>query len=146
VNRSGYSDDYDGGHYELYRASVERSLKGKRGQAFLREMVAALEAMPEKELSAGRLVDEHGDCCALGAVALRRYPRETVEMLDLDAYDSGRMSDVFGISESMAREIAWLNDEGVTYDALKEGETPDQHRHRTVLAWAKRHLGEPSEK
>jgi hypothetical protein len=33
MSRSGYSEDYE--HMELYRANVDRTLAGKKGQAFL---------------------------------------------------------------------------------------------------------------
>lgn len=54
MSRSGYVDDCE--NLELYRATVERSIKGKRGQAFLRELAAAMDAMPEKVLIAEELV------------------------------------------------------------------------------------------
>lgn len=43
MSRSGYSDDCD--HIELWRAAVDAAVSGKRGQAFLRELLGALDAM-----------------------------------------------------------------------------------------------------
>jgi len=56
LSRSGYSDDYDDERMAaLYRGAVASSMRGKRGQAFLREMIEALDAMPEKRLIADSL-------------------------------------------------------------------------------------------
>lgn len=44
MSRSGYVDDYE--YLELYRASVERAIRGKRGQAFLRELAKVLDSVP----------------------------------------------------------------------------------------------------
>lgn len=58
MSRSGYSEDYDGDHWDLirWRGAVASSIRGKRGQAFLREALAALDAMPEKKLITGDLI------------------------------------------------------------------------------------------
>jgi hypothetical protein len=72
MSRSGYSDDDEDGTLGLYRANVDRTIKGKRGQEFLRELAAALDAMPEKLLICQELVTEDGDCCTLGVVCKQR--------------------------------------------------------------------------
>jgi hypothetical protein len=51
MSRSGYSDDCK--NEGLWRAAVARAVCGKRGQAFVREMAATLDAMSVKELIAG---------------------------------------------------------------------------------------------
>jgi len=70
----GESDNpLDWGRYEAAKRST---LRGKRGQAFLRELVAALDALPQPELSEGALGDRRTGCvCALGAVALAQGGR-----------------------------------------------------------------------
>lgn len=101
MSRSGYTDDYDDiGSLNLYRANVDRALSGKRGQAFLREMVAALDAMPVKELVADELVRDATHVCAIGAAK------------------------TFGIARAMAAEIAYENDES------GRAETPAQRWER----------------
>lgn len=52
MSRSGYSEDWDGENWTFirWRGAVKSALRGKRGQAFLREALAALDAMPEKRL------------------------------------------------------------------------------------------------
>ena len=57
MSRSGYVDDVDDiGRLNLYRANIARTIGGRRGQAFLREMGAALDAMSIKELVSEEIV------------------------------------------------------------------------------------------
>ena len=108
MSRSGYTDDYDDhGSLNLYRANVDRTIRGKRGQAFLREMAAALDAMPVKELVAEEIVRDSEHVCAMGAVALAR--RLDVSKIDPDNPDT--VAGVFGITRILAAEIAYENDE-----------------------------------
>lgn len=72
MSRSGYSDDCDGAELALWRGAVESAIRGRRGQAFLREMLEALDALPARRLISGEFVDGRGEHCALGAVALKR--------------------------------------------------------------------------
>lgn len=133
MSRSGYDDDCSGAELNLWRGAVDRAIRGKRGQAFLREMLEALDAMPEKRLASSVLVDqETGECCAMGAVALKRG-------LDTSAVDPGdrvEVSALFGIAESMAAEIAFEND-----DDFGETTTPER-RWEYMRAWTVRHLAE----
>lgn len=68
MSRSGYCDDYDCDPLPLgrWRGQVASAIRGKRGQAFLRELVAALDAMPEKRLIANDL-EQAGNVCAIAA-------------------------------------------------------------------------------
>ena len=102
MGRSGYVEDFDdeGGSINLYRGSVERSIRGKRGQAFLREMAAALDAMPVKELIGGELVRDAEHVCAIGSVAVARG----LDVSELDEYDGETVGKTFGIAESMAKQ------------------------------------------
>lgn len=106
MSRSGYTDDCD--NLELYRASVDRALQGKRGQAFLRELAEALDAMPEKVLISGELINEQGACCAIGAVCKSR----SLDVSKIDYDDPDRVALAVGVARSMAAEIAYVNDEG----------------------------------
>lgn len=68
--RLNYSDDEDfSGQFALWRANCDRSVAGKRGQAALRRLEAALVAMPDKRLIRETLQDDHANVCALGALA-----------------------------------------------------------------------------
>lgn len=48
MSRSEYSENLDSWSLIRWRGQVVSAIRGKRGQAFLRELVDALEAMPEK--------------------------------------------------------------------------------------------------
>jgi hypothetical protein len=56
MSRSGYDEDMDDPlALGRWRAQVASSTRGKRGQKLLRDMLAALDAMPEKRLVSGVL-------------------------------------------------------------------------------------------
>jgi hypothetical protein len=94
MSRSGYSDDCDEPYLlNLYRANVDRTIAGKRGQAFLREMAAALDAMPVKELVADDIVRDENHVCAIGSVALARK----MDVANVDPYDGDSVAAAFGI-------------------------------------------------
>lgn len=106
---------------------MRSAIRGKRGQAFLREMLAALDAMPEKRLVAHELVSEDGDCCAMGAVCKARG-------IDVQATDPDcpeEVAEIVGLADAMVREIAYVNDDQPSW---KEPETPEARWIR-MRAW-----------
>jgi hypothetical protein len=109
MSRSGYTDDYCDDQWAMirWRGAVKAAIKGRRGQAFLREMLEALDAMAEKVLIAESLVEEDGAVCAMGAVALKRG----LDVSKVDPYDREQVAQTFGIPESLAAEISYENDE-----------------------------------
>lgn len=110
MSRSGYSDDYDeDGTGGLWRGAVERAIRGKRGQAMLRELAAALDAMPEKALAADSLVTADGEFCTLGALGHARG----IDMKPLDPEDWNAVAKAFDIAPAMVREIVYENDESI---------------------------------
>lgn len=106
MSRSGYSEDCWGWELAQWRGSVARALKGRRGQAFLREMLTALDAMPEKRLIRAAL-EEEGEVCAIGAVGKARG----VNMDGIDPEDRDAVAKIFGIAPALVAEIADMNDE-----------------------------------
>jgi hypothetical protein len=120
MSRSGYSDDCDGWALIRWRGAVNSALKGRRGQAFLKELAAAMDSMPEKRLIANYLQAD-GKFCALGIVGHRRG----MDLTKIDTHDSEQLSREFGIAEAMAQEIMYMNDEfpwhpdSKDYDALR---------------------------
>lgn len=122
MSRAGYSDDYDLDNWSMirWRGVVASSIRGKRGQAFLRDLAEAMDAMPEKRLIAGDL-ERGGNVCAIGSLGVRRG----VELAKLDPQDPGPIADAFGIAEPLVREIEYMNDEGGWYD-----ETPEKRWQR----------------
>jgi hypothetical protein len=132
VSRAGYSDDGDCERYPvaLWRTAVYRAIDGKRGQAFLREMADALDALPTKELIVGEIVSDSKQVCAIGAVALAR----NLDVSGLDVYDGDDVGGVFGIAQAMAREIAYENDE-----RGRREETPAE-RWARMRKWCSDHI------
>lgn len=124
MSRAGYTDDCDDPLQEgRWRAAVNSAMRGRRGQAFLREMLTAMDALPAKRLVREVLqVDtgmpfHRGDVCALGAVGVARG----IDLEKIDPDDNETVAGTFGIADAMAREIMYWNDEGGTYR-----ETPEQ--------------------
>ncbi len=133
MSRSGYSDDFDDQWGLIkYRGQVASAIRGKRGQAFLRELIETLDAMPEKELFYGQLQSTEGSVCALGSVGVKRG----LEMTSLNSHNNHHLADVFGIAHQLIAEIEYQNDEILYYDAPPEG------RWRHMRDWATRHLVE----
>ena len=66
MSRHGYSEDGDSDFpVALYRGRVASAIRGKRGQKMLKELLAALDAMPTKELHAEVFDDpDEGRVCA----------------------------------------------------------------------------------
>lgn len=138
MSRSGYNDygSDDPLAHGRWRAAVRSAMRGKRGQTFLREALAVLDAMPDKRLirehlvidgdqprygdpdlvvGGDELVDAYtgqpapmGSVCLLGAVGRHR----NLDIADIDPHDSETVAHKFDIADAMAREIVYYNDEG----------------------------------
>lgn len=137
MNRSGYSDEFGdefSNQIELYRASVERALAGKRGQKFLKDLLSVLDAMPDKRLVPYAL-EHNGEVCALGAIArAKEIPVPKGELED-ESIDVGSLAHSLGISACMAKEIMFENDKGCIYGV----ETPER-RFTRMYAWVWSHI------
>lgn len=160
MSRINYSDDEEyPGQFFLWQANCDRSLQGKAGQRELRELEAALLALPSKRLIHGALENEQGEVCAIACYAKHKG-------VDLSKHDPEYASDRVGIEGGMPRLVAWkvveMND--ITCDeeywATAEGPqeaahyylgggisvrlhmTPEE-RYRRVLAWVQEELKAP---
>ncbi len=114
MSRSGYNEeDCDNWALIKWRGQVASATRGKRGQALLRELLAALEAMPEKKLYSGSFATADGEFCTLGVLGAKRGTK----MDDLgDAYagcDTDLVGERFGIARQLAAEIMFYNDEAI---------------------------------
>lgn len=135
MSRSGYSEvDDDTWALIRWRGAVNSAIRGKRGQAFLKEMLEALDAMPEKKLHPDILVAD-GCMCAMGAVVSKRKI-EINESLDFDACDT---AEILGIPSALAQEIAFENDEA------RCGEIPEE-RWLRMRAWVCSQINQSGEK
>lgn len=163
MSRSGYSDDYgDDDPLALgrYRAQVASAIRGKRGQVLLRELLTALDAMPNKRLVSGEL-EADGQFCALGVVGHARG----LNLATIDTYDVESLGPTFNIAEQLAREVMWVNDDHVSEhewieveicgpirnwrDRIVQVRQPNcsagYQRWKTVRDWAAAHLTSTTE-
>lgn len=122
MSRSGYSEDLDQWDLIRWRGQVASAIRGKRGQKLLSELLAALEAMPEKRLVSGDLETVEGEHCALGVLGKARG----IAMADIDPEDPAQVASAFDIAEQLAQEIVYENDEqhrletpGQRYERMK---------------------------
>lgn len=111
MSRAGYSDDLDDSQIALWRGAVKSAIRGRRGQAFLKELATAMDEMPEKQLISNVGATD-GCMCTLAVVAHARG-------LDIDKLNSLMSDDeteavakMLGIADAMGREIMFENDEG----------------------------------
>lgn len=127
MSRSDYDDDIEQWDLIRWRGAVTSAIRGQRGQQLLTEMLAALDAMPEKRLIAGELETSDGSYCALGVVGKARG----LPLGSLDPEDAEAVAKTFNIAPALAREIVYVNDEEAAY---WRKEAPDD-RWRRVRAW-----------
>jgi len=145
MSRAGYYGDGDGDalQYGQWRGQVASAIRGRRGQAFLRELREALDAMSEKRLAKAILVETaevsaadgeppvvRVNACALGVVALRRGI--DTSRIDIEDYDNIHCP--FGIANAMAREIIYENDESWPHPKS------DEERWRKMRWWVEYYI------
>lgn len=104
MSRSGYTDDPE--NLAVWRGRVASATRGKRGQAFFRALIAALDAMPEKRLIVGEL-EAGGEVCAIGALGRARG----IDMTNIDPECPEQVAPLFNIAECLAQEVVYMNDE-----------------------------------
>ncbi len=130
MSRSGYNDESDPWPLICWRGAVASAMRGRRGQAFLRELLNALDGLPQKRLVSFEL-ERDGDVCAIGAVGRTRG----VPMGEIDPEDHEQVAGTFDIAHAMACEIMWINDEG----RWGWNETPET-RFKRVREWVAKEL------
>lgn len=130
----------------LWESAFARAVRGPRGQRLLRELEAALLAMPDRRLAEGAIARD-GMVCAVGAyVAMRRVNEgaswgQAIAALEAERGDGEDDDDLaamwLGESLGMARTIAWelafANDESY-------GGMMPEARHAAILRWVRRHI------
>jgi len=132
--RSGYTDELDQKELAMWRGQVASAIRGKRGQALLRDCLAALDAMPLKRIIADVLVDGKDDVCLLGAGG---KTRNIPDLDKLDPEEHATLGKLFNVAPCLIQEIEWVNDERTrdkwVGDKLVE-QTPEE-RFASVRQW-----------
>ena len=129
MSRSGYSDDVEQWDLIRWRGAVKSATRGKRGQRFFRDLVAALDALPSRRLIDRELRSSTGEVCALGCVGVARGVD-----VDLDPEEHEVLAGRLNIAEALVKETAYMND-----DAPWIEETPEE-RWLRMRAWAEEQL------
>jgi hypothetical protein len=124
--RSGYSDDLDQPDLAMWRGRVASSIRGKRGQQLLRNLLKALDEMSEKRLIRNELTSGAG-VCLLGAGG-RSMGIADIDWIDPD--DHATLADRFDVAECLIQEIENENDDSF----LGSRETPEQ-RYERMRKW-----------
>jgi len=124
MSRHGYNDDIDNWAMIKWRGQVASAIRGRRGQKLLTDLLAALDAMPEKRLIAHELEEVDGEVCALGALGKARG----MDMKELDPEEPESVAAAFDIAPQLAREIVYENDEydWIYVDSGRREVTPEE--------------------
>lgn len=114
MSRSGYTDDIeDNWQHIMWRGRVASSIRGKRGQSMLRDLLDALDAMTEKKLYSNNFATADGEFCTLGVLGAVRG----IKMDDLgdaeEGCDERLVAQRFDVAAPLVQEIMWMNDEMV---------------------------------
>ena len=128
MSRHGYSDNCE--NLAMWRGVIASAARGKRGQAFFRALIEALDGMPEKRLVVGELRDAEGSVCALGCLGQARG----VDIGSVDTEDWGKLGELFDIAPQLAQEVMFVNDEDF------RGRHSPEERWRVVRAWVARQI------
>lgn len=150
MSRHGYTDDdIDPNDLALWRASVQRSIQGKRGQQALRDLLTALDAMPEKRLIRSVFRNRNGECCSLGVLAEHRGVSDEMpaiashEMSEVEIHNAlcpfddsdvirEEAAAALDIAPCLAAEIMYEND-------WKDSETPEE-RWARMRRWVEKRI------
>ena len=133
MNRSGYDEYCDDTWLVIrWRGAVNSALKGKRGQAALKDLISALDAMTVKELHPGVFAIEPGHYCALGILGTHRGKDMTVfNPGEDDDVDFDRVCETLNVSNAFVREVMYINDQNQLSPAM---------RWQMVRDWAMRYV------
>jgi hypothetical protein len=136
--RISYTDEEDyPGQFGLWQANCARSISGKLGQESLRELEAALIALPSKRLIMGEL-DNGEDVCAIGALArykhLAPFHDPETEMVAIGEECGMPRLVAWKVVEinDLDFEFRWIGSERIRY-------TPEE-RYSAVLAWVQKQI------
>ena len=109
----------------MYRGAVASASRGARGQKFFRDLLAALDEMPDKYLIADSFKSDGGGYCALGALGAKRG----IDLDPIDPEDLPQLASTLKIASALAAETMYQNDDDGPYY-----ETPEK-RWQRMRAW-----------
>lgn len=136
---SRYSDDYEEDWPNagaMYWANVQRATRGKTGRPILVELIAALDAMPVKELHEGYLAHPGtGARCAVGALVVHRLQAQGLTEQEALLKASG---DACECSWGGTHTLAQHNEDGCT--AVIRWWSDDPGRPCECKAWQPVHV------
>lgn len=96
-----------------WAGAAKKAIYGKRGQLVLRELEAALLALPEPKLITDEFANDEGEVCALGALAKARgIDYNAMADWDVEWDDVDGVTEKLGITRTLAWEIMAQNDDG----------------------------------
>ena len=131
MSRSGYSDNCGGWELIRWRGAVASAIKGKRGQAALKEILTALDAMPQKRLVAGEF-EQDGEYCTLGL--LGHYRGIDMSEFNDDGYtDQEAVANALDLPKAFVCEVMFENDEAYFRGSPEE-------RWQRMRQWVVRHI------
>jgi hypothetical protein len=139
MSRSGYIEDYADDNplaFGRWRGVVRSATRGKRGQEFLREMLAALDKIESKTLIARELQTYDGGVCAIGAWGAAKG----INMMEVDPEDYYYVAGMCPVATALVQEIIYMNDEGAV------GHETPAARYDRMRAWVKAQLVQPTPK
>ena len=144
MSRLYYDDDCDPSEEGLRRGWLRSAIRGQRGQRFLRDLVAGLDALPTPELSSGALEDpETGCCCAFGAVRRLRGPKNVPIWFHPEEEDMtpDSLAEPFDVPETLAWAVVQANEEIFSSNTERDR----RRRWAEVRAWAVCNLQEATQ-
>src|SRR3990167_8566471 len=137
MGRGTYNEDDQWG-WIRWAGAAKKAIYGKRGQSLLRELEAALVAIPEKRLIANKFATLDGEVCALGALAKARgIPLAEMSKWEDDPETAKKQ---LGISYTLAWEIIAENDDGHFPGFRWMRESTNEKRYEDMLKWVQQHL------
>ena len=132
MGRHGYQEDIGDWASIRWRGMVASSIRGRRGQAFLRELAKALDAMPEKRLVAEDLKNEEGDVCTLGAALAAKG----LDPAEYDPEDHEGLAQIFDIAPCLVQEVEYENDDSwLRKEDYPDGLDEDERRWHRMRRW-----------
>lgn len=139
MSRLYWDDDFDPQEEGLLQGWLKSAIQGRRGQQFLADLVAALDALPAPELISGALEDsETGCCCAFGAVRRHRGAERVPIGFDPEEEDvtPDYLAGPFNVSKTLAWAVVEENEDTSTSNTLEAR----RRRWESVRAWAMSNL------